>query len=586
MARIPMRDLLQIRLINTILSAHHHSSSILITPQQNNHFLITPQQNNHFLSSLFLSSYSSLPYVGKDRPISIYHPSIELLKSCQNTKHLLQIQSKLITCGLFPFWAARLLKYYSDFGHIHHTSLVFNYIDSPGTFCVNNVIKAYSVSSKPQQAVVFYFDMLKNGFLPNSYTFVSLFGACAKMGCLQSGQKCHGQVLKNGVDCILPVQNSLIHFYGCCGLVELARKVFDEMSQADLVSWNSIVNAYANVGELDTAHDIFNIMLGKTVVSWNVMIYGYLKGNNPGCSLMLFRKMVNSGLRGNDKTMVSVLSACGKSARLTEGRSIHGFLIRTSLNFSVILLTSLMDMYSKCQKVKLARSIFDSMVHRNLICWNAMILGHCIHGKPADGLDLFAEMVNSTGETILPDEVTYIGVISACARAGLLTEGRKFFSQMMDKYTIKPNFAHYWCMANLYAGVGLIQEAENILVEMPKDDENISSESLTWANLLSSCRFQADATLGERIAKSLIDMEPQNFLHYRLLLNIYAVTGKWDDVARVRGLVKERRLGRIPGCHLVDLKEIVHTYRVGHLWQEGNGETNMMIDEVAESPSM
>ncbi|KAF2306295.1 hypothetical protein GH714_016328 [Hevea brasiliensis] len=285
--------------------------------------------------------------------------------------------------------------------------------------------------------------MLQIGFSPNSYTYVSL--------------------------------------------IEFARKVFDEMTQRDSVSWNSIINLYAGIGELGVAHDIFDVMIEEM-------------------------KMMNSGLRGNDRTIVGVLSACGKSARLKEGSSVHGFLIRTSLKLSIILDTSLIDMYSKCQKVELARRIFDSMLHKNLICWNAMILGHCIHGNPEDGLNLFAEMISGDGEAI-PDEVTYIGLLCACARAGLLTEGRNFFSQMMHKYSLKPNFAHYWCMANLYAGVGLVQEAENILRNIAEGDENVLSESLVWANLLSLCRFQANATFGERIAKCLINMEPWNFSH-------------------------------------------------------------------------
>ncbi|XP_050228930.1 pentatricopeptide repeat-containing protein At3g51320-like [Mercurialis annua] len=569
MARISM--LIRIRLINTIFTTNHHCPSFSITSN--------PTKNQQFFSSSSSSSRPSI--VEKLKPIFIYHPSIEFLKSCRNLNHLFQIQSKLITSGLFPFWAARLLKFYSELGYMNYTFLIFNHIDSPDTFCVNYVLKACSLSSKPYQAVDFYFEMLKNGLLPNSYSFVSLFAACAKMTSVRSGKKCHGQALKNGVECILPVQNSLIHFYGCCGDVEFARKVFDEMSQRDSVSWNSIVNAYAQLGEVGIAHDIFRMMLEKTVVSWNILISGYLKVNNPGCSLMLFREMVNCGLRGNDATMVSVLTACCKSARLKEGRSVHGFIIRMAMNLNIKLLTSLINMYNRCQKVEVARIIFDRTTYRNLICWNAMILGHCIHGNPEDGLNLFKDMVESSGkgETIVPDDVTYIGVLCACARAGLLTEGMKFFSEMKDTYSLKPNFAHHWCMANLYAGVGHIQEAENIVRNMPKNDENTSSESLAWAHLLSLCRFQADTTLGERIAKSLIDADPQNFAHYQLLVNIYAVAGKWNDVTKVRGLVKEKKLGKTPSCNLMDLKEIVHDYRVGHLWQEGINDINMMIGE-------
>ncbi|KDP23981.1 hypothetical protein JCGZ_25369 [Jatropha curcas] len=290
--------------------------------------------------------------------------------------------------------------------------------------------------------------------------------------------------------------------------------------------------------------------------------------------------MANRGLQGNLKTMVGVIRACGKSARLREGRSVHGYLIRKWKSLSIFIYTSLIDMYSKCRRVELASKIFDSLMHRNLICWNAMILGHCIHGKPEDGLNLFADMV----EAIEPDEVTYIGILSACARAGLLTEGRNFFSQMTHKYCLKPNFAHYWCMANLYAGLGLVNDAENVLRNMPVDNENVSLESIVWANLLTVTRFQANATLGERVAKSLIAKEPWNFSHYQLLANVYAAASKWEDVARVKEMLKKGQMRRNPGCNLVDLKKIVHEYRVGHCWQEGIDEMTRMIGEVAEKP--
>ncbi|KAJ4842432.1 hypothetical protein Tsubulata_027299 [Turnera subulata] len=559
MARVSIRDLFRVR----------HTIPSLLLPSNKN----SPS-----------SSSSSFPQIQR-RPLTNYHPSIDLLGSCQSTRHLFQIQSQLITCGLFHFWSARLLKHLADLGNIDCSILVLRFVeDGKKTFSVNNVIRAYSSSPVPEQAVVFYFEMAKNGFFPNSYTFVWLMGSCARNGCVESGKMCHGQAVKNGVDSVLPVQNSLIHFYGSCGATELAKKAFDEMSQKDLVSWNSMVDAYTRVGEMGIAHGLFDVMRERNVVSWNVLISGYLKANNPGCVLLLFRRMVEGGVRGNDTTMVCLLSACGRSARINEGRSVHGFVIKMFSSVSVILCTSLVDMYSKCQKVQVARKIFDQAESRNLVCWNAMILGHCIHGNPEDGINLFVELVNlgdsGVEKPLVPDGITYVGVLCACARAGLLIEGRNFFNQMIEMHGVKPNFAHYWCLANLYAHVGLMEEAEYVLRNLREDVEDLSSESLVWANLLSLCRFQANVTLGERIADSLIHREPWNFSHYQFLLNVYAAAGQWDDVVRVKEMVKERGIGRNPGCNLVDLKNIVHDYKVGSYWPETTKEINVMSCET------
>ncbi|XP_059623439.1 pentatricopeptide repeat-containing protein At3g51320 [Cornus florida] len=580
MARVSMRELLRLR------------SSFLSHPTP------IPSKPNLSISSPYTSFPSSEFTFDKRRSIPS-HQTLNLFETCYNQRQLYQIQAQLISSGLFqnPSLAGRVLRYSTQFGSIDYTILIFRCIESPDAFCVNTVIKAYACSGVPHQAVVLYFEMLRNGFFPNSFTFPPLISSCAKMGCSKSGRKCHGQAVKNGVDGVLPVQNSLIHLYACCGLIDVAWQVFEEMPDRDLVSWNSIIDGFAKFGNMDAAHKLFDVMSKKNMISWNVMITGYLNAGNPGCGLKLFREMVKTGLRGSDTTIVSLLTACGRSARLKEGRSVHGSFIRTIFSSSLIIDTALINMYSKCGRLDVARIIFDRMLVRNLVCWNAMILGHCIHGNPKDGLDLYAEIVGiarledgeinfdknikrEQGQRIIPDEITFIGVLCACARAGLLMEGRKHFSEMIDTFRIKANFAHCWCMANLFVGVGLMQEAEEVLRNVPIDD--VSADSSLWAGLLGSCRFQGNVLLGERIAKALIELEPHNFFCYALLLNVYAAAGQWEHVARMKEMMKETGVRRMPGCSLVDLKEIVHDFKMGDKCRLGMQEAEMMAGELAQ----
>lgn len=456
--------------------------------------------------------------------------------------------------------AGSVLKCAAELGDINLTLLVFRCINKPDTFCVNIVIKAYAFSKSSYKGLAFYFQMLRDGFdfNPNSFTFPPLISSCGKIGSLMLGQKCHCQSVKYGVDTVVPVGNSLIHMYACCGCIDLASKVFDEMSMKDPVSWNTIIDGYVKVGELDVAHKLFDEMLEKNIVSYNVLITGYLNGENPGVCLKLFREMMSRGLRGSETTVVSVLTACGRSARSREGRSLHGFIIKFLWDPNLIIDTALVDMYSRCQRVDNARTVFDRILIRNLVCWNAMILGHCLYGNPQDGLKLYESMVKIDEENrILPDEITFIGVLCACVRLGYLTEGRNYFKKMVDLYGLKPNFAHYWCVANLFAGAGLIHDAIKILreVRIGKDE---SSEYLLGAKLLGTCRFEGSVVLGEKIVRDLMDLEPENALAYRLLLNIYAVAGQWDDVAKVKEMMKKTKFKGRVGCSLLDLKEIVY----------------------------
>lgn len=389
---------------------------------------------------------------------------------------------------------------------------------------------------------------------------------------------CHGQAVKLGVSTVLPVQNSLIHFYACFGLMDVAQQVFGEMPARDLVTWNTIIDGFAKTGEMESAHKLFDAMLERNVISWNVMITGYLNFQNPGNALKLFREMVLKSFNGNDTTMVQVITACGRSHRLKEGRSVHGFLVKSFSSSSLIIDTAMIDMYGKCGKIDTAQLIFNRMPRKNLVSWNALILGHCIHGNPAEGLNLYAEMTGKISRNsrldadievnfidadievnfILPDELTFIGVLCACARLGLLEEGKNHFYEMTNVFSIKPNFAHYWCLSNLMASVDLMQEALSILKNIPAD-EDVHQE---WAALFGSCRFEGDVMLGERIAKELIEQEPKNFSHYNLLVNVYAAAGMWGEVARTKTIMKERGIKRAPSCSLKDLKEIVSNAKV------------------------
>ncbi|XP_064997780.1 pentatricopeptide repeat-containing protein At3g51320-like [Musa acuminata AAA Group] len=538
--------------------------------------------------------FSPPPPSSPPKRISLYHPSLRPLLSCRSLRGLLQAHAHFLVTGLLhdSFAASRLLKAAADSAAapLSYTVLLFRSVPAPDAFCANVVLKALSLSLDPLLALPFFVANLRSGFAPNSFTFPVLFSACARASSLDTGETCHGQAVKRGVDAVLHVRNSLVHMYATCGLVGCARMLFDEMSHRDTVSWNSMIDGYVTSGELNSARELFDEMPGRNVVSWNVMIGGYVKERNPEMGLELFRLMDKKGLKGNDKTMVSVVTACGRLGKLNGGRSIHAYYTRNFVDDNVIFGTALVDMYSRCRRVDVARRVFEEMPKRNLVCWNAMIVGHCIHGDPLDGLALFDKMVGEGCDTheetndsfhlettgISPDEVTFIGLLCACAREGLLTQGKKYFEQMTKLYNLKPTFAHYWCMANLYGGLGLVEEAEEVLRGMPEDEE-----SLALGGLLGFCRFRGELELGESIAKRLVELEPSNGSRYSLLQNIYVAAGKWEDAHKVKEMMRNREIRSMPGHRLVDLNEIVHNFKIGDRSKPEIEKVYEMLDDVA-----
>lgn len=55
--------------------------------------------------------------------------------------------------------------------------------------------------------------------------------------------------------------NHVINMYAKCGSLECAQKVFDEMSQRNVVSWTAMVSGYAQQGRGDDCFRVFSGMV-------------------------------------------------------------------------------------------------------------------------------------------------------------------------------------------------------------------------------------------------------------------------------------------------------------------------------------
>ncbi|KAI5021229.1 pentatricopeptide repeat-containing protein At3g51320 [Hordeum vulgare subsp. vulgare] len=426
-----------------------------------------------------------------------------------------------------------------------------------------------------------------SGF-PDAFAFPPLLSAAASARSprrhLPAALALHAQLLRRGLLFALPphAANALLHFYAAAGSLPSARHLFDEMPSRDIASHNTMMTAHAAAlgGGVDAARQLFDGMLLRNVVSWNVMINGYVKAKRPQQALEVVRWMAGVGVRGTATTMVGAATACARLGRLGPGREVHCAFLRRFEEDNLLFWTSLVDMYGKCRRVAAARKVFDRLNVRNVVCWNAMIIGHCVYGEPSDGLQLFQEMIGrgkngSDDQWVLgPDEVTFIGVLCACTRLGLLDAGKAYFNQMTTTYSLRPTFAHYWCMANLYGSVGLLEEAEGLLRSVP---EELKARAL--GGLLGLCRFRGEWKLGERIALRLIELEPSNCAHYALLCSVYASAGRWEDAHRVKAIIKESDERFSPGHRLVDLNEIANEFKIRERQPE-NQEIYVILDDL------
>ncbi|WOL01839.1 hypothetical protein Cni_G10556 [Canna indica] len=343
----------------------------------------------------------------------------------------------------------------------------------------------------------------------------------------------------------------------CClsGHLEGAKKLFDLMPERTMASWNSLMQGYMRHGDAEAAVGLFHQMAEKNVVSWTTLVSGFLKLDEFEQALSFFDKMLEEGMRPNEFTISSALSACARMGALDRGIRIHDFALKNGFKEDGAIGTALVDMYSKCGKIEIASQLFDHMERKDLLTWTAMILGWAIHGHCTKALQYFENMKCACIE---PDEGAFLAVLMACSHSGKVRSGLQIFDSMRFDFKIKPNIKHYTCMVDLFGRAGQLDRAISLMETMPMEPDFV-----LWGALFNACRANKIVELAEVAAEKLLKLRPKHQGSFIFLSNMYAGAGRWDDADKVRVSMKERGVEKVPGWSYIEVDGVAHHFVAG-----------------------
>lgn len=421
--------------------------------------------------------------------------------------------------------ATALLDMYAKCGLIGASRKIFDSMGSRTVVSWNSMIDGYAQIGDSEEALYLFQKMVNEGLKASNVTVMGALQACANLCDLQHGMFIHELGNRLGLDSDVSVMNSLISMYCKCKRVDLAAELFSNLKE-------------------------------KTLVSWNAMILGYAQNGRTIEAINLFCKMQQHNMKSDSFTLVSVITAVADLSVLRQAKWIHGLTIRTFLDKNVFVMTALVDMYAKCGAVHTARKLFDMTEDKHVTTWNAMIDGYGTHGFGKEATELFDEMCKGN-INISPNGVTFLCVISACSHAGLVKEGRHYFSIMKEK-GVEPSMDHYGAMVDLLGRSGQLKEAWDFVQNMP-----VEPAINVYGAMLGACKIHKNVDLGEIAADKLFELEPDEGGYHVLLANMYAIASMWDKVAKVRTLMEKKGIQKTPGCSSVDLRNEVHTFYSG-----------------------
>lgn len=544
--------------------------------------------------------------------------------------------SSLIVCN-------SLVDSYCKIYDLDSGSLLFKEMAERDSVTFNALITGYSKHGLNEEAISVFLEMQRLGFKPSDFTFAAILCAVVGLGDLPLGQQVHGFVVKMNYVCNVFVGNALLDFYSKHDCVVEARKLFDEMPEVDGVSYNVIITGYSRIEQyqeslkffqelqcagfdrsnypfatlLSIASNLSNLQIGRQIhshvvmtaadsellvgnalvdmyakcdrfneaekifmnlahrstVSWTALISAYVQKGRHEEGLKLFNEMQRTGVAVDQATCASILRASASLASMSLGRQLHSFIIRSGFMSNVFSGSALVDMYAKCGSIKDAVQIFQEMPERNYVSWNALISAFAQNGDGEATFNAFEEMIQSGFQ---PDSVSFLSLLTACSHCGLVEKGLQHFESMTEIYGLVPKREHYASMVDMLCRNARFVEAEELIAKMP-----FNPDEIMWSSVLNSCRIHKNKQLAEKAAEQLFNMTKlRDAAAYVGLSNIYAASGQWESVGKVKKAMRERGIKKVPAYSWVEIKHKIHVFSAGDKLHPRREEIMKKIDEL------
>ncbi|PKU83730.1 pentatricopeptide repeat-containing protein At2g36980, mitochondrial [Dendrobium catenatum] len=439
-------------------------------------------------------------------------------------------------------------------GLLEEASKVFEDMPIRNLIAWNIMIMGFASSDCPEISICLFRKMVMLGFKGDVLTFTSLINSCAELSEPFFGQMIHSMIIQNGWASTVEVSNSLLSYYTKFSCHIDASRIFKSMETRSLVSWNTMIDAHMKLGNIEEALKLFQAAPETNIVSWTSIVAGFARNGYGEEALYYFVNMQRNLHLPDQFTLGAVLHACATLTVLGNGLMVHGCSICHGFEPFVYVSNGLVNMYAKCGDIKSSSKVFDEMKAKDLVSCNAMIFGFAVHGWAQKALNLLEYMIASS---VLPDKLTFLGLLMACCHSGLVEQGMNVLSCMESVHGVSPDADHLTCVVDVLSRAGCLKQA-TILLDLIEEKHVGYCEAL-----LSGSSVHGDVRLGKKVGEKLIGMEPEKDVGYVMLSNLYCFNGRWKDAEKMRKAMGEQGVKKAPGCSWIEVRDVLMVFVSG-----------------------
>ncbi|XP_011628649.2 pentatricopeptide repeat-containing protein At4g13650 [Amborella trichopoda] len=320
-----------------------------------------------------------------------------------------------------------VLTMYHKSNCLSYASTIFRDMKEPGAFCLNLVIGLLRNNCCFREAFKLFSESLSEGLKPDHYTFLNILSCCTRLVSMEFGEQVHSQVIKRGLLEVFPVENSLLEMYAHCGKLENAERIFREMGEKDIFSWNTMILGYANLGLTEEA-------IGTS------------------------QEMREDGFEFNEFSLAVLIRACNCANKLVYGEQIHARVLKQGLSFDMVLMNSLLTMYSDCEMIDKALMVFEDIEYGDSASWNGLVSGLGQNGHFEDALGFYSSM-NKMG--LRPNHMTFASVTKSCAAFTELELGKQVHAQAIQR-AFESDLSVSNSLLTMYGKCGIIEDSAKL----------------------------------------------------------------------------------------------------------------------------